>query len=214
MKSTVLSLLVPLLSLVLPLTAAVSDLEPRSNLLNNPESVVHDISGCRYLVSNWGDGNNVSIDTVGNQTYFNTEMDQAAGLHINPADIYFNTISDVLAVPNFHGNSVDLVPLNPMSSMPDAEIVSFEPSIRIYPNPFRYVTRMKVSIPSGVPDGNLTIYSLDGRLLRTFSDSGESSSFEWNGTDRSGNSVPPGIYVAVFETASTAVSGRVVIVLE
>jgi len=377
MKARVGILLLLLMTGILPLAAAVTDHGGDTNLLNNPESVVYDSSRCRYLVSNWGDGNIIAIDSTGTQTPFNTEMDQAAGLHIvgniiyaastegsvtgivafdltsgdriytmdipekellnditsdgsdylyvtdcdankiffvrlsdmtygtlvdsglgypngiiydeasnsllvlngglvgrpllsvslvdtslsviaetglnsidglsvddsgntyfsswatdkvyrydpsfanppeviseghsDPADIYVNRIDNILAVPNFNGNSVDLVPLDPQSSASGGETVQSEPCIRIFPNPFRHVTRMEPNIPSGVPDGNLSIYSLDGRLVRTLSDPGESSSFIWNGADNHGNRIPAGIYVAVLETPSLYVSGRVIV---
>jgi len=377
MKSGLASFIVLVIAGILPLAAAVTDQEGNSNLLNNPESVVYDSSESRYLVSNWGDGNIIAIDSTGTQTYFNTDMDQAAGLHIvgniiyaastegsvtgivgfdlasglrictmdipekellnditsdgsdylyvtdcdadriycvrlsdmsystlvdtglgypngiiydeasscllvlngglagrpilsvsledtslsviaetglngidglsvdnsgytyfsswetdkvyryspaftnppeivseghiNPADIYVNTIDDILAVPNFNGNSVDLVPLGPQTFVSGGETVQSELCIRISPNPFRHVTRLEPSILSGVSDGNLSIYSLDGRLVRTLSDPGESSYFIWNGTNDLGHSVPPGIYVTLFETPSLAVSGSVIV---
>lgn len=52
------------------------------NLLNDPESVVYDAQYDRYLVSNCGDGCIVQIDQAGNQSYFNTELIVAVGLHI------------------------------------------------------------------------------------------------------------------------------------
>ena len=55
------------------------------NLLNNPESIVHDAAYNRYLVSNWGDGAIVQIDSNGVQSYFNTDFQgnhNFAGLHI------------------------------------------------------------------------------------------------------------------------------------
>jgi len=61
------------LALVVPATTMAQRI-PLQNLLNNPESVVYDQSRCRYLVSNWGDGNIIAIDSLGIQTYFNTEM--------------------------------------------------------------------------------------------------------------------------------------------
>lgn len=70
------------------------------NLLNNPESVVYDAARCRYLVSNWGDGNIVAIDSVGVQSYFNTQMDQAAGLHI---------VGDVLYAASTEGSLTGVV---------------------------------------------------------------------------------------------------------
>lgn len=52
------------------------------NFLNNPESVVFDSQNNRYLVSNWGNGDIIEIDSNGKQSIFNDTLDQAAGLHI------------------------------------------------------------------------------------------------------------------------------------
>jgi sugar lactone lactonase YvrE len=55
------------------------------NLLNNPESVVFDSDRNRYLVSNWGDGAIVQIDSTGIQSYFSTAIQnkyRVAGLYI------------------------------------------------------------------------------------------------------------------------------------
>jgi sugar lactone lactonase YvrE len=58
------------------------------NFLNNPESVVFDSLNSRYLVSNWTDGNIVEINSWGQQRYFNTDLEQAAGLHIAGSILY------------------------------------------------------------------------------------------------------------------------------
>ena len=55
------------------------------NLLNNPESVIYDPHRNRYLVSNWGDGAIVQIDSNGTQSYFSTELFnhyRLAGLYV------------------------------------------------------------------------------------------------------------------------------------
>ena len=62
--------------LAIPLTAE------SQNLLNNPESVVFDSLQNRYLVSNWGNGAIVEIDSTGAQSYFSVALAHVAGLHI------------------------------------------------------------------------------------------------------------------------------------
>jgi len=55
------------------------------NLFNNPESAVYDLPRNRYIISNWGDGSIVQIDSNGNQSHFNTELQnkyKVAGLYI------------------------------------------------------------------------------------------------------------------------------------
>ena len=55
------------------------------NLLNNPESAVFDAPRNRYIISNWGDGSIVQIDSSGTQSYFSTKLQhkyKVAGLYI------------------------------------------------------------------------------------------------------------------------------------
>lgn len=52
------------------------------NLLNNPESAVYDPATNSYLISNFGDGNIISIDSEGKHSYFNQELNSAAGLFL------------------------------------------------------------------------------------------------------------------------------------
>jgi len=70
------------------------------NLLNQPESVVYDSLYNRYLVSNWGDGNIIEINFSGEHNYFNTELDQAAGLHI---------VDTVLFVASSDGSNTGII---------------------------------------------------------------------------------------------------------
>jgi hypothetical protein len=84
-----------------PLATLLPDFEyVFENLLNNPESVVFDSTHSRYLVSNWTDGNIIEINNIGKQTYFNTELDQAAGLHI---------VGNVLYVASSSGSNTGII---------------------------------------------------------------------------------------------------------
>jgi sugar lactone lactonase YvrE len=49
-------------------------------LLNNPESVVFDSLRNRYIVSNWGNGAIVQIDSLGEQSYYSTDLQGEYGL--------------------------------------------------------------------------------------------------------------------------------------
>ncbi len=52
-----------------------------AQLLNNPESVAYDpLRNCHY-VSNWGDGRIVKVDSLGEQSIFNSDMSRVAGEH-------------------------------------------------------------------------------------------------------------------------------------
>lgn len=58
------------------------------NLLNQPESVVYDSLHCRYLVSNWGDGNIIQIDSTGTQSIWLEDVQGYSGLHIREDILY------------------------------------------------------------------------------------------------------------------------------
>ena len=58
------------------------------NLLNLPESVVYDSLHHRYLVSNWGSGDVVQIDSTGTQSIFLNDEQCFAGLHIIDSILY------------------------------------------------------------------------------------------------------------------------------
>ena len=58
------------------------------NLLNLPESVVYDSLNSRYLVSNWGNGNIVQIDSTGTQSIWLSNVQCFAGLHIRDSVLY------------------------------------------------------------------------------------------------------------------------------
>jgi len=59
-----------------------------SQLLNNPESVEYDPVRDVHLVSNFGDGSIVEIDSDGNQSYFDTTLTRLAGIHIKDGILY------------------------------------------------------------------------------------------------------------------------------
>ena len=74
------------------------------NLLNNPESIVYDSLYNRYLISNWGDGNIIEISNSGEHNFFNTELDQAAGLHI---------VGNVVYVASSNGSNTGIIGIDP-----------------------------------------------------------------------------------------------------
>ena len=81
------------------------------NLLENPESVVFDSQNNRYLVSNWGNGNIIQIDSNSHHQYFSTILDHTAGLHI---------VDDILYASSNYGMVDGLIGFN----MSTGEMVS------------------------------------------------------------------------------------------
>ena len=80
------------------------------NLLNNPESVVYDSLHNRYLVSNFGDGNIVSIASDGTQSYFNTTLTRVAGMCLKDNIVYVAANQEpYIGVYGFDINTSDMV---------------------------------------------------------------------------------------------------------
>jgi sugar lactone lactonase YvrE len=114
-----------LLSVVLTMLICYSGLIAQ-NLLNNPESVVYDSAYQRYLVSNWGDGNIIQIDSSGQQDPFNQELISTAGLHIvgdtvfvsSNVGVYSGIVGFLLSTGEmvFHVNIVEKQLLNDITS--------------------------------------------------------------------------------------------------
>ncbi len=67
---------------------SITDSIVAQNLLNLPESVVYDSLRSRYIVSNWGTGHLVQIDSNEIQTYLITNQQCFAGLHLEGDILY------------------------------------------------------------------------------------------------------------------------------
>ncbi|MCD4700997.1 MAG: SMP-30/gluconolactonase/LRE family protein [Candidatus Aegiribacteria sp.] len=167
-----------------------------------PDGISFDGDGNTYI-SSWATDRVYRYDPI-----FTTPPEIVSQGHNNPADIYVNIIDNILAVPNFGGNSLDLVPLAPLS-LPGGGTVLSELSLTAYPNPFRFTTTVEYPVTSGVSEGSLRIYNLTGRLVCEFTEPGESCEFTWMGADNTGKAVPPGVYLMLFTSQEITVSGLI-----
>ena len=159
--------------------------------LNSIDGLSVDANGLTYF-SSWATDKVYRYDTA-----FSNPPEVVSEGHSNPADIFFNTIDGILAVPNFDGNSVDFVVLQPQSahgsSYPDAA------ELNSYPNPFRSFVTFDFSSVQGISGNHLAIRSLDGRVVRELDCSGVSGSVSWSGDDSGGRPLPSGIYAVTAE---------------
>ncbi len=91
-----------------------------AQLLNLPESIVFDADRDRYIVSNWGDGRIIELDTLGNQQIFSDRYERIAGLYRDGDDLYVacNLAPDV-GVARFDLATDSLVDFFPI---PEAEL--------------------------------------------------------------------------------------------
>jgi len=116
----------------------------------------------------------------------------------DPADIYYDTINNIIAIPNFSSNTVRFVPVNPVS-VGHSNLKSPAKNFLLnqnYPNPFNPGTSIKYEIKS---PGNVSgkIFNESGQeiieLLSGHRDTGEYNMY-WNGKNKIGQSVSSGTY--------------------
>lgn len=83
--------------------------------------------------------------------------------HYNPADIYCNQLDNVIAVPNFGGDTLELVPVG-TTSIP--QTVESNTGLKAIPNPFSGQTEIEYRIES---DSHImvSIVDLQGQLVET-----------------------------------------------
>ena len=73
-----------------------------------------------------------------------------------------------------------------------------------YPNPFNPSTTIKYALPYS-SDVELTIYDITGKVVKVFSESGQSAGYQnivWFGNDQNGSKVSSGIYLYKFKATS------------
>lgn len=160
------------------------------------DGLARDIQGNIYISSWYTDtvykfeGNNI-----------NNNFQVAASGFIDPADIFINPTNNILAVPNFHDNSVSFIQLEMPVSIQDNSIQIINLELSNYPNPFNPSTTISYQLPVN-SKVELTIYNLKGHKVHTlingFKDKGNHTVI-WEGDDELGNPVTSGIYFYKFK---------------
>ncbi|NHZ85312.1 MAG: T9SS type A sorting domain-containing protein [Planctomycetia bacterium] len=123
--------------------------------------------------------------------------------HSGPADIFYDQVNNVLAVPNFTANTVDFIPFSQLST--DNSEISVPAEFKLhqnFPNPFNPTTTIfyDVSKESNI---KVTVFDLLGREIATLINQIEpigSRSISWDGRDFTGNLVNAGVYIYQIET--------------
>lgn len=83
-----------------------------------------------------------------------------------------------------------------------------ERQLKIYPNPFKTETRLKIENSSFEPV-TVLIYSIDGRLVR--SDISENDEYIWHGDNQSGQKLQPGMYICKVQSGNKLYTGKVIL---
>ena len=119
--------------------------------------------------------------------------------HSGPADIFFNKLNNILAVPNFNSNSVDFIPITFTGQNENPE--RKPDNIHSFPNPFN--DRLNISFYlTGNTFIKIVIYDIHGNriaeLINKELKKGEYS-ITWDGRDKNNSNAPSGIYFVIFD---------------
>ena len=121
----------------------------------NCDGITRDGSG-NYYVSTWGGQNVVKYDSA----FVNPPIAITTGLS-SPADIFYNTVNNVLAIPNSGNNTVTFLDLSLRTNE-----VSWLNTISVYPNPASNEAFVKFDLNSPMAV-SCQIVSVDGRIVAT-----------------------------------------------
>ena len=113
-----------------------------------------------------------------------------AGGYSDPADIFYNKINDVLAIPNFSADTIIFLPITPV--VVDELLPDGTGSIRIHPNPFTDLININfdLSLSSHI---KVSVYDLSGKLITELINKepgSGASSLVWDGSD-----MESGVYI-------------------
>jgi len=126
-----------------------------STTLSNIDGITRDGSG-NYYISTWGGQNVLKYDSA----FANPAVTITTGLS-NPADLFYNTVNNVLAIPNSGNNTVTFLDLSLRTNESD-----WLNSLSVYPNPANTTAFVKFDLNAPMPI-SYQIVSVDGRVVAT-----------------------------------------------
>jgi hypothetical protein len=130
--------------------------------------------------------------------------------HDDPADIYFDRVHSVLAVPNFSSNTVDFVPI--VSSATEERDKGILPQhIQLHqnwPNPFNPVTHISYDM-ANAGHVTLTIFDMLGREIKTIVN--ETQSMGNHSVILDGSELSSGIYFCRLQAGSFVATKKMVL---
>ncbi|MCW9096491.1 MAG: T9SS type A sorting domain-containing protein [Ignavibacteriaceae bacterium] len=79
------------------------------NLLNGPNDIVFDSLNNRYLVANWAGNSIVAIDSLGNQSYFRSNITHAHGMEIKDSILFVVSYRNLLLIDLYSSSTINSI---------------------------------------------------------------------------------------------------------
>lgn len=169
-----------------------------STTLSNCDGIAVDNQG-NYYVSNWGTPATIKKF---NNTFSGAPVTVATPSLSSPADLFYNLVSDTLAIPNSGNNTVTFVGF-PTAGLDDS---NFEKNIDIYPNPTKNDINISVNFSSKVTV-EISLEDINGRNYETVkSNNITNQQFHFDATNLSS-----GLYFLKFKTPKNTFSKSIMI---
>lgn len=146
---------------------------PHSNI----DGITRDANG-NYFISVWGTNKIYKYDS----TFSSAGIPYGTGLN-SPADIFYNVLSDTLAVPNSGNNTVTFISF----ATTDIKAMSADERIVLYPNPCTSSFSISMNQPGKID--SFKIYDIAGNEIQSFQ-----SNYDTDKITVNLNNVP-GIYI-------------------
>ncbi|UPT69529.1 MAG: T9SS type A sorting domain-containing protein [Flavobacterium sp. JAD_PAG50586_2] len=123
---------------------------------SNCDGVSRDAAG-NYYISNWGNQSVIKYNSG-----FTSSATVVASSLSSPADIFVNTVDNVLAIPNSGNNTVTFVTLPDLGNA-DLGNTVFD-KVSISPNPISKLSKLKFDLPTTMHVSG-TIYDVNGKVI-------------------------------------------------
>ena len=180
--------------------------------LHNLDGITRGNDG-NYYVSSWYTNSVYKFDGA-----FENSPEVFSTHNGDPADIFFDTINNVLAVPLFFTHQLEFV-AGPVTGLFTDKAFDSGEFVNVYnsPNPFNGSTEFIIQISDcyDLTHLEILIYNINGQIIKTLplqiSNFKLTNPVSWNGTDDSGNTVPPGIYCYVLDTGKSIVAKKMIL---
>jgi len=151
---------------------------------NSIDGLTIDTDG-NYYFSSWTEDKVFRYDAA-----FTNPPEVFTSGHTDPADIFYNKMNDVLAVPNFSADTVEFIPVGSVGV--NDKPIPGQGSIDIYPNPFSNEVNISFILTENAHT-KLYIYNSEGERVKELINNelgkGEHQ-FIWNSND-----LNPGVYI-------------------